>query len=465
MRCFVPVLRPSFTALYGLLIGLSLFCTPGFAQEQELTLPQARELALRAATSGNVGVALALSEELLRHDPSDSAAHFAQATGRLSMGDWENAYRSGRLAFRHSDSPEHKYQAARITAVAALGQDRTTATQFWLRRAADLAPSQSERDRVYRNYQVLQAKNPWRYRFDASITPSSNVNGGSDSAFNIIEGVPLVGYLSPSAQALSGWVGQTNAALSYRLRNNDKSQTLLHGSFYAKQVRLSDEAKLKAPTFQADSLAATSVELALSHTVALAEPGSALRFRAGMRDYWQGGQRNYQAALGSVFYLTPISPKVSFSGLVGVEERKYTNGGHGHVTNANIGLSYVLPNGDNLRGVVQLTDSNNPIAVFDNRVVSGKLTYTLAKPVKSVKLSAGIGASLTDYQNYSIGFIPVPGGRQDESLFLDLDATFTQVEYAGFSPSLRVRRQQTTSNVSRFSTSEWAVSVGIKSNF
>ena len=464
MRCFVPVLRHSIWALVGLLIAVFSGSAVA-AQDRQLSLPEARELALRAAASGRSDVALALSDELLRHDPTDSAAFFARATSQLSMGDWKNAYKSGRLAFRHSAEPDHKYQAARLTAIAALGQDRTTATQFWLRRAADLAPGPTERDRVYRNYQVLQAQNPWRYRFDASITPSSNVNGGSDSAFNIIEGVPLVGYLSASAQALSGWVGQTNGSLSYRLHRGSNSQTHLHGSAYVKQVWLSDEAKRKAPTFQAESLAATSIELAVSHSIALTKPGSALRFRLGARDYWQGGDRAYQAALGSVFYLVPVSSKVSFSGLVGGEQREYSAGGTGHVANANLGLSYALPNGDSLRGVVQLTDSNNPNAVFDNRVISGKLTYSLSKPVKSVKLSAGIGASLTDYPDYRIGFIPVPGGRQDETLFVDLDATFTQVEYAGLSPSLRLRRQRTKSNVSRFSTSEWAVSVGIKSDF
>ena len=465
MRCFVPARLRKSGALAGLLIAAFLSAVSASAQEQQLSLPDARELALRAAMSGRADIALSLSQELLRHDPKDSSAHFARATSQLSMGNWKKAYKSGRLAFRYSENPDHKYQAARLTAIAAMGQERTTATQFWLRRAADLAPGPSERDRVYRNYQVLQAQNPWRYRFDASITPSSNVNGGSDTAFNIIDGVPLVGYLSPGAQALSGWVGQTNGALSYRIHKGERSQTQLHGSAYVKQVRLSEDAKAKAPTFDADTLAATSIELAISHTMALQQPGSALRFRAGLRDYWQGGSRNYQAALGSVFYLAPVSSRVSFSGLLGVEERKYTNGGEGHVTNANLGLSFAMSNGDNLHGTLQLTDSNNPLAVFDSRAVSGKLTYTLAKPVKSVKLAAGIGASLTDYQNYSIGFIPVPGGRQDEALFLDLDATFTQVEYAGFSPSLRVRRQRTTSNVSRFSTSEWAVSVGIKSNF
>ena len=53
------------------------------------------------------------------------------------------------------------------------------------------------------------------------MTPSSNVNGGADTPYNIIDGVPLVGTLSAGAQALSGWIGQTSLNVGYRLRRSE----------------------------------------------------------------------------------------------------------------------------------------------------------------------------------------------------------------------------------------------------
>lgn len=445
---------------------ISLAVTFGAAAaEYTFDLPQARQIALQAALTGNNRVALSLADKLLHLNPNDSAAHLVVATVQLGNTNWDAAYKTSRRAFRFAESDVDKYQAARLSAVAAMGDERVLATQFWLRRAGDLAPNIVERRRVERQYRILQSENPWRYRFDLSVTPSSNVNGGSETPYNIIDGVPLVGYLSPDAQALSGWVGQTNITASYRLRRTDRSQTSLTSALYIKRAALSDEAKRFAPNYDAGALSQTSFSLGLSHTIALAQPGALLTFSGGLRQAWQAQSPSYLATNANIAYRRPLGKNLTFSGNLGVETRDYQAGGTGQTNSANLGLSYRFGNGNTLSAAVQASEATTQNPVFDNWSTLGKVSYALAKPIKTVRISTSLGIGLTDYQNYQLGFIPVPGGRQDEATFIDLDATFTGLEFAGFSPSLRLRRQRTTSNVSRFTTSEWAVSAGIETNF
>ncbi|MDJ0824708.1 MAG: hypothetical protein QNJ16_04325 [Rhodobacter sp.] len=440
--------------------------TPAEAGAQSLSLNETRAVALQAALTGQPHIAAPLAAALLRNDPDDEYALLAMSALQLGTGDSGGSYRSGRLAFRHAEDAEVKFHAARMTAVAAMADNRTIATQFWLRRAGDLAPSPAQRARVERNYRIFQAKNPWRYRLDFSATPSSNVNGGAESPYNIIDGVPLVGILSSDAQALSGWIAQGKLDLSYRVQRNARSQTDLTGSAYAKRVWLSDDAQAKAPGFDAGDLSAEEFTAGVRYSRRLRKPGEMVQLAGRFSHYRQGGAASYDAVTGSAYYRRPLSGRLDASGQIEAEWRDYAGGGgSGRVLRGSAGLSYRFADGGRLSGSVYVGDTDSPNTNFDNRAVYGKLTYALGKPVMDLGLSASIGASLSDYPDYALGFIPVPGGRRDEGLFADLDITFEKIEYAGFSPHLKIRRQRTSSNVSRFTTSEWAVSVGIRSNF
>ncbi|MDJ0639787.1 MAG: surface lipoprotein assembly modifier [Paracoccaceae bacterium] len=458
--------------LKGLARGLSLalgcfLAAPAatLAEPRTLTLEETQVLAFRSAMAGDVQLAAPLAAILLENDPQDEYGLLTMSALYLGAGDDRQSFRNARLAFRHADDPELKFHAARMSAISAMAGNRTIPTQFWLRRAGDLAPSEAHRARVEQNYQVFQAQNPWRWRFDTSVEPSSNVNGGSESPYNIIDGVPLVGVLSSDAQALSGWIGQSRLSLAYRLRREDRSQTDVTGSAYIKRVRLSDEARAAAPGFSESDLSAEEFTVGLRHFIALQKPGRVLQFGGKITHYRQALDPSFNALTASATYVTPLTERLRFSGHLELEARDYHSGDYGDAGRASVGLSYELGNGDRLSGSLYVSDTMSPIFFLHNQAAYAKVTYQFGKPIMDVRVAASIGASYTDYPNYALGFIVVPGGRQDEGLFADLDLTFEAIEYAGFSPSLRIRHQRTESNVSRFTTSEWAVSVGLQSNF
>lgn len=428
-------------------------------------LPRARVLAIRAAMAGQSDVALSLSSQLLERDPFDPAALLAEATARLSRGETDIAYRSGRLAFRHAEDKGVKFQAARVAAVAAAAEDRVLPTQFWLRRAGDVAPNRVERRRVERQYRILQSHNPWRYRFDASVMPSDNVNGGADTPYNIIEGVPLVGLLSADAQALSGWVAQTNVDVSYRLRATADSRTQLTAGFYTKRAWLSDEARAAAPDFDAGTLSATTLSFGVDHRRALSDTGTVLGMSAGLRRNWQAGETLHWGTALGMNLRHPLGKRLSFNGNLQREDRFYGSGTQGYVNSAGLGLSWRMTNGARLHGTLSLTETKAERSFYDSHSVFGRLTYQFARPVATLDLAASIGGGVARYPDYSFVLFGHTDGRRDETVFFDIDARLTELEYAGFSPTVRLRRQRTTSTMTRYSTSEWALKLGVESNF
>lgn len=451
---------------------LALFAqgTPSLSEPTNLTVDQARNAALNASLQGQHELAVGLARQLLQADPDDPAALLALATTNLATGDAPEAYRLGRLSFRASDDKVLSHQAARVTALAALAQDQTIRTRFWLRRANDTAPDDLSRSRVTRNYRILQEKSPWRARFNIAISPSDNVNGGSDSALSIIDGVPLVGILSPGAQALPGIVAQASGSLSFRVSQSAAQQTFLTGTLSVKKVRLDPGAQgaplpapFTTPLLTNSDLASTSAQIGLSHQRAAHGHPLSQKYDLAFTQFWQGGQHVYSGLEAGVDLRRALGATRAVGATMDVEHRNYASGRKAQIVTLGSDLTFLLPNKSQLRAGLQLRHMDGP--VFTLRNASAQITYALGKPIKSVKLSTGIGASYTDYPSYSVGFIAVPGGRQDESVFAQIDATFNAAEYAGFSPTLRLRHTITDSNVSRFSGSELALSIGFESRF
>ncbi|KMW56268.1 hypothetical protein AIOL_001220 [Candidatus Rhodobacter oscarellae] len=465
----------------ALAIGISGGAVPAQpAQQLTFTLPEARALALQAAMGGRPDVALSLTQQLLDQDPEDAQAHLARSAAFLAKRDWGAAYKGGRMAFRFAQTKDQKFQAARVTSTAALGGERQMLSQFWMRRAGDLAPTEVDRKKIEQQFNYLKAKSPWNLRFRFGATPSSNVNGGADSAFNTIDGAyiylangqgeiigvaPLpAGTLSPSAQALSGVVTRASVFASYRLNRTETSQTHLTGHLSAREVFLSQEAKDFAPGFDAGLLSEQNLSLGFAHSRALGDAGSILGLRSTLKRHMQGGAHSFHAISAGASLRHPLSDALTFDAGFNHEARKYGRGGNGEVQSANLGLTYRFANGNKLSGALFGTQNATPNIVLENDTIAAQLRFSLGEPVLSMLLSAGLGYAETHYPNYWVG-VPVPGGRKDEAVFFDINATFTKLEYAGFSPSVKLRRKRTDSNVSRFDTAEWALSFGLQSNF
>ncbi|MEO1689865.1 MAG: hypothetical protein AAFU61_18400, partial [Pseudomonadota bacterium] len=125
-------------ALFAAALAL-LGATAGAPQPQDgqdLTTEQARVVARQALHAGRFDLARDIGLALVRADPEDSFAYGVLAAAHARLDDPKLARAAARLAYRHSDTPDKKFGAARTAARIAYQQERHTVSQAWLRLAA-----------------------------------------------------------------------------------------------------------------------------------------------------------------------------------------------------------------------------------------------------------------------------------------------------------------------------------------
>lgn len=440
---------------------------PAPAEDIALSLDQARELAVHALNSGDPGLAMQVAKGLLQADPKDPFAHYVIAAAYARTGQADAGRQSAARAYRYSEPGVERFRSAQMAARMAYAGNHPTLAQVWLRRSAMHAPDDDAEAVVARDYRMLRRQNPWAFRLRVDLRPSSNVNKGADSALQIIDGVPVTGWLSGSAQALSGLIGSVDLSTTYRLRGDADSVTTIGGRLYVQRVALSDAAKSKAPLAANSDFASTFAELSLRHAFAVGDSGTAAVDLAAGESWW-GGDRSFSYAriTGERSWLLRGDAVLVAHALVEDRFRAQYSVNDARVLGVGAELSQPLRNGDRLTWTLALRDTDAQHPNGTSSTASLRIGYAFGKPVGPVRLSGGVVLGYTDYPTFwSAGFIPVPGGRQDRSVYGDLNLFFPDMDYAGFAPMLRLRAGRKTSNDSRYSMREVTVSMTVESKF
>lgn len=446
--------------------ALSVCAQDTAAPGVELTLAQARAAMAQAVKRGDLRTARVLGYGLARSGAADGQVYYLLADIELKSGRPDVAFDAARAAYRLSGTPVQRFQAAQLAARAAFNAGQPTMAQLWLRRTYQAAPDEAARKAIARDFQILRAVNPFNFRLAFGASPSSNVNNGSVSEFNIIDGVPVVGLLSPTAQALSGLEYFGDVQLSYRLGalRRDRRVTA-EARFYHKGVRLSAEARDAAPTAKNGDFAYTLAEAGLRARFQ-SETGGAWGGGLMAGQSWYGGARYFHFARAEAQWSRPIGENTGLSVAGYFERRLYdANPTQEKVAQVGVGLTHILPGGSTLGARLSYRINDLTGITRDARALTARLTWTPAEPIGPVSVTFGLNAAYEDYPDYQIGFIAVPGGRQDTTIGADVSVRFDRLDYAGFVPTLNVSARRTSSNVSRFETEELSVGFGIRSAF
>lgn len=449
----------------ALLLALPL--TAQGAEQVRLSPEQAHQVARQALVQGNPQLAYDLALGLLQRNPHDGGAHFIIARAHSQMRQPQKGRRAARLAYRHATEKNDKFHAAQLAAKLAVEADRPGAAQFWLRRSLINLPDPAMRDRVVKDYQILRRLSPWEYRLNLSFAPSDNLNNGADSPYSLIDGVPVVGLLSGSAQALSGVAGQADLSVRYRLAHSKTHSRHIGLRYFGKRVRLSDAARDLAPNVQDSDLAFDYAEIGLNE-VRKATTGS-WRYGLSVGQSWSGGEKFQRSARINLSRSLPIGARTGLSLSTQLERLRHegsrpdvhgvTLSGHfSHRTEDwgdwTLNLSAKRENSDNINA--------------DRDQLAARLSWApdlSARPaLANMAPVFTLGASTQRYDSYNAGLM-VPGGRRDETVFGQVEVTLKALDYGGFAPSLNLRSKRSTSNVSRFDTRETTVSLGFRSTF
>lgn len=468
IRSAISLFR-KFAVVCALVIGLAQATLAQTEDSVELTLDQARSYAVYALREGDPGLAIQLSKGLLKANPKDPVAHYVIATAHARMQQPHAGRVAAAKAYRFADPGEDKFRAAQLAARLSFEEKRHSLTQLWLRRSAIHAQTDEQLEQVGKDYKVLRQVNPWSFRLRTDIRPSNNVNNGSDTALNIIDGTPDGGSTPPSARALSGIIGSLDLITAYRLQASKTSATTLIGRLYVQRVALSNAAKEKAPRATGSDFASTYGALSINHAFAVGPSGAggSAAFNLTFGESWARKDRYYRfgrlrAERGWIFS-GQRRLKLFASG-----EQRYKavfSSNDARILEIGTEVGKVLKNNDTLAVTMILRDSiaKTPNGTFSSAALLG--TYSFARPIGPARLSLGLVLGYSHYDSYLTSLFLGPRERTDKSAYTDATLTFHEYDYAGFVPTLRFRVGKKRSNFSRFESRELSLSLGIASKF
>lgn len=436
------------------------------AETLSVPVPLARGLARNAFLAGEFQLANELAHALLQARPDDTAALLLLAATEPMLGRAAAGRKAGRAAWRSTDVEGLKHEAAFYTARAALIEGRFTASQIWLRRAYETTDDEAKRDSIALDYQRLRAVNPWTSSLSFSISPSSNLNDGSSYDLLLIEDLPIFGYLSGSAQALSGTTTSVEASLGYKILRSSTQETELRFTGLHTFNTLSSEAKEIAPDTRGSDFNQALVEASLLHRRAdlPAFVPDTYELSAGKRYF--GGEALDDYARLALQRDFSLSDGVALR-LGGAAEQHWSQSGAEDSLGVELTaqLATELPWGDvlsfGLSGSEAYSDSDNQSYTGWQAIIS----YEMAEPVGPVALALSLGYEVSDYPVYDIGIFAVPGGREDEEVTAALEMRFPGVSVMGFDPVVTVSGAWSNSNISRFEGETAGLSLGFRSAF
>ncbi|MDT8327332.1 MAG: hypothetical protein RQ750_08120 [Roseovarius sp.] len=449
-----------------LALGACLALFTGLAASAEpvqIGLAEADALAGQALVQNQPKLAYDLGKGLLEADPKNPRAHYYQALALAQVKAYGPAEKKAARAYWHAENDGQRFQAANLAAQVSFADQRLTGSQFWLRRAVDHAPNDVARAETVSAFQRVRARNPLRFDVRFSVTPSDNVNNGANSPLNVIDGVPVVGILSPSAQALSGVITSAQFSGSYRVAASEGRETRIKSRVNARRVDISDPVE----GLSGSDLSSTIAEVGVTQYLRGASDAVTWKFDLDGGRVWYAGDPLYDFARLSAQRHHKLGKRVFLSfGASAEEQQDEANRGADVTVLGGFGaIGLALSGGGRLGLRLQYRDTDSSGVNRASQQWTGIASYQMGKAIGPALFEFSLGASRLDYNQYRVGFINVPGGRKDESVFGGLTATFNDLGYMGFVPTVSITSEKSSSNISRFDVAETSVTLGIRSEF
>ncbi len=431
------------------------------AQEIEVSLDDARQLAVRAMSAGEFALAMELTDKFLEVDPDDRTALIVRAVVAPQVGDPETGWRAGARAWRLSVTDDQQYEAARVTALAAANGEWFTLSSIWLRVALLDAPNEQERNRTIADARVVDRRNPWSPSIGLSIVPSSNVNGGSNE-----EETSTGGTLSESAQALAGVRTSLNLRTAYRFDISPRTRVTASARYQPSWVWLEREGEEDiGGTLRGSDFGSSLSEASVTFLQAVENGIWQTAIATGQFDF--GGAPYYaynRLSLARVFNPTD-TVRVQLS--ANREFQNYVSASIDEVRRGilDAGLTYTLASGNRVGGGVTYLSSDSSVSANQTyEEQSLRLSYQWAEPIGPVTLAVNAAVKWADYQRY-FEIFEVEGGREDTTYTLGANVGFPDIEVAGFVPGLAITASTADSNITRFQRDTFSVGFTLSSSF
>ncbi|AML49972.1 surface lipoprotein assembly modifier [Falsihalocynthiibacter arcticus] len=457
--------------LRPLLLSLLFSACVATASQAEVRLsPQeARSAAAHYLAGGQPVAARQIANGLLIRDPQDLNALLILSVAERNLGNFKAASKAGKKAWSVAVTDSQKYNAALVVAQALASDGSHTFAQIWLRRAAQTAPSEAEKNIAIRDLQYVRSQNPWSMDFRFSLRPSSNINNGSNSDVVIIGGLPLI--ISGRNKPLSGMGLVVGGRVEYE-KPLSKSKTLrFGGDIETRQYKLSEEAISIAPDAKGSDYAFSSFKLYAAYDFAAPSSMNAHSFEASVGRYRYGGEplsnliwlkysllhRQESGSILQFSLFTEANSRLDDHArdtgrvLAVIQQRRATESGG--IFSWNITASTT-----NLIGDPKFGRASD----LANDAIGGGISYTWAKPFFSAttSLSLQYDGQVFEKSRYTQG-----EKRVDHLGVATLSMFFDDFEYYGFAPVLDFSYARKYSNAALFSADGFGLGLGFRSSF
>ncbi|WP_102107558.1 surface lipoprotein assembly modifier [Oceaniglobus roseus] len=451
-------------AAAALATALLLALAPARPLRAESLAPaEMRVAAVQAVAAGRPDLALAMASSLLARDPGDQTALQVRARALRDLGRNAEAEAAARETWASADSPADRYRAAMLVAQALASAEKRTRAQFWLRRAAQNAPTEQMRDLAIRDFRYVRARNPFSASLNFSIAPTSNANGGSTQDTFELFGLPLT--LNGAAKALSGVQFAGSAQLRYRLKESARAKTDLNLGLQHTTYRLSDSARTAAPGVEGSDFAYSAITGGIAREWITGD-GLARAFTGWHLDFgqnWYGGEvlsRFAELGADRRFALNRTT-LLRVAAEAEVLRRFDGRAANARSLTLDATLFRALPTGGQLSFGVVAERSLSDRFDLDYSRASVAASWRLAKPVLGAEVTLRAEMGLRDFENSPYR----AGGRRDVSQGLGVDLFFANRDFYGFAPTVTFQGTRRDSNVDLYDTRNLGLQIGIRSVF
>ncbi len=431
------------------------------AEPLKLDAAGMRQLGLAELTAHHPDKSLAVAEALLQRDPGDVVALILKSRSLRDLGRYAPALQAARQAWSGASTGDERYGAALAMAQALSSQGARTRAQFWLRRAVQAAPTPLAHEIAVRDFDYVRSRNPLSFSVQLSVSPSSNVNGGSSSTTTELLGLPFL--LSGDARALSGFEAAAGLSLRWRRPVTPAGQTEYRLGLLDRRYALSADAKAQAPGASGSDYDYEAIELGWSRRFTPQGSRAAYTLGATAGRNWYGHDplsRYLRFDLGAE---RPLGPRMA--GQLRLWDEEQWRDDDSALDARTLGLRGRLllgmKNNDRLGLSLGYRDTGSDSISVAHHALTAGIDWSRGRPFHGIGLAATLDVERRDYPRFPF----TAGGRQDLRVSGELSLTFQKVEYLGFSPVLTISAAQTRSTLGLYDSRELGIGLGFSSAF
>lgn len=441
---------------FGILLGICV----GFAAaaQTDLNPDQAREAAAQLLVAGHAQTASELTQVLIERDPSDVQSLIVHAHALRTMKRYKAAQETARQAWQVAQKDADKYGAARVMAQSLSADGHKTRAQFWLRRAAHVAPTDVARAQAAQDYQFVRKINPWSVKFSFGITPSDNVNNAPRDNTLVLGGLI---FTDPTAVPISGFETQVDTTLRYNFSENQNRRNFAALRWTEAHVTFTDD---DVPAgLDASNFAYRRVETQIGRDF-IAGPGKPRQTASvSFGRLWSGGSTLADEVRLSwrQVYARPANRSFAWTGELGYSDRKDSDIRSGFTGALHGQWLRPLENGNRIGWNASVARTDTDSAALTHTSLSLGANYAFGEPMWGAKAQIAINNQIRRYDDPLYG----PDARSDVKTAISGSLLFVDFDTYGFAPKLTVEASKTTSNVNRFETQNFGLNIGFQSLF